>query len=517
MSSLSVGSHTLTFSTVSGYTPPASQTLTVAANTTTPASGTYVAIAQTGSLQVTITPTGAVGAGAQWQVDSSIWQNSGTTFAGLSVGSHTVTFSTVSGYATPSSQSITVSANNTTPATGTYVAIPQTGSLQVTINPVGAVTAGAQWQVDGGSLQASGATVPSLSIGSHTVAFSTVGGYTAPASQTVTVAANTTTPATGTYLAISQTGSLQVTLLPLAAVNAGAQWQVDGGALQTSGVIISNLSAGNHTLAFKSISGWVAPSSQTVIINPNSTTPAAGRYLDASLISWLSRSSGTSNRLSAIADGNGTLVAVGSSGTILTSQDGVTWTVQTSGTSQDLNAVCYGNGTLVVGGAGGTLLTSTDAIHWTSRSSADTGNIYTLTYGNGLFVAAGLGAVIQTSPDGINWTSQGAYGGYNLYSAISGNGLFAVGGYNPTGVVVTSTNGVNWTPRSVGGIFHGLTYGNGLFVGVGDNSAIGTSSDGINWDCTELRYHEFTFCGDLRKCFYCCGTGRSNFILDGWR
>ena len=52
---------------------------------------------QTGSLQVTITPSGAISAGAQWQVDGGAWRNSGSTVSGLSVGSHTVAFKTVSG------------------------------------------------------------------------------------------------------------------------------------------------------------------------------------------------------------------------------------------------------------------------------------------------------------------------------------------------------------------------------------------------------------------------------------
>jgi hypothetical protein len=117
----------------------------------------------------------------------------------LSVGSHTVAFSTVTGWTTPGSQTPNIVANQTTQVTGTYVAIPQTGSLQVTINPSGAVSAGAQWQLDGGSWYSSGATVSGLSVGSHTVAFSTVTGWTTPGSQTPNIVANQTTTVTGTY------------------------------------------------------------------------------------------------------------------------------------------------------------------------------------------------------------------------------------------------------------------------------------------------------------------------------
>lgn len=62
--------------------------------------------------------------------------------------------------------------------------------------------------------------------------------------------------------------------------------------------------------------------------------------------------------LNGVAYGNGTFVAVGEDGTILTSRDGRNWTRQTSGTSKDLDGVAYGNGTFVAVGKYGTTLTS---------------------------------------------------------------------------------------------------------------------------------------------------------------
>jgi hypothetical protein len=80
------------------------------------------------------------------------------------------------------------------------IATAQTGYLQVSISPAGAVSAGAQWQVDGGAFQSSGATVAGVSTGSHTVAFKAVSGWTTPVSQVLTVTANQTATATGTYV-----------------------------------------------------------------------------------------------------------------------------------------------------------------------------------------------------------------------------------------------------------------------------------------------------------------------------
>jgi flagellin-like hook-associated protein FlgL len=76
------------------------------------------------------------------------------------------------------------------------------GALQVSISPPSVVTAGAQWQVDGGAWQNSSVIASNLLVGTHTVAFSTVTGWSTPASQTVTVSANQTTTAAGTYLVV---------------------------------------------------------------------------------------------------------------------------------------------------------------------------------------------------------------------------------------------------------------------------------------------------------------------------
>ncbi len=73
----------------------------------------------------------------------------------------------------------------------------------MTILPNGAVTAGAQWQVDGGLLQPSAATVVGLSVGSHMVTFTTVSNWTAPSNQLVAVSADATNSTSGTYVPVA--------------------------------------------------------------------------------------------------------------------------------------------------------------------------------------------------------------------------------------------------------------------------------------------------------------------------
>ena len=90
----------------------------------------------------------------------------------------------------------------------------RTGSLRVVIEPENARNAGAQWRVDGGGWQDSGATVSGLTVGQHLVEFKDIPPeessgclgpqkkpWITPASQTVDIAAGQTAAITGAYVA----------------------------------------------------------------------------------------------------------------------------------------------------------------------------------------------------------------------------------------------------------------------------------------------------------------------------
>ncbi len=201
--------------------------------------------------------------------------NGNYTFTGTANGTYTVTPSKASYTFSPQSRTIII--NGSGVSGQDFTGTPQTGSLTVTITPAAAVTAGAHWQVDGGSWQNSGATVSGLTAGPHTLTFKTISGWTTPAAETVTISSGVTTSESGTY--VQQTGSLTVTITPTAAVTAGANWQVDGGSWQSSGATVSGLTAGPHTLAFKTISGWTTPAAKTVTISSGVTTSDSGTYV----------------------------------------------------------------------------------------------------------------------------------------------------------------------------------------------------------------------------------------------
>ena len=270
---LTVGSHTVDYKDVTGWTKPSSEVVQISDSALTSTAGTYVE--QTGSLRVTISPPAAVTAGAQWRVDGGTWQSSGATVAGLPIGSHTVDYKDATGWTKPGSEAVQISDGDLTDIARSY--IQQVGSLKVTISPAEAITDGAQWSVDGGDWQSSGATVGGLPIGSHTVDYKDVTGWTKPGSEVVQITNGGLTTTTGTY--VRQTGSLQVTILPAEVAAGSGRWSVDGGAWQSSGATVSGLTVGSHTVEFKSVGGWTKPGDEVVQITNGGLTSISGTYI----------------------------------------------------------------------------------------------------------------------------------------------------------------------------------------------------------------------------------------------
>ena len=159
--------------------------------------------AATGSLQVTLAPQGAIDAEARWRVDGGAWQNSEAIVPDLSVGQHTVEYKEVAGWAAPASEPVQILEDQTATTTGTYTQVP-TGSLRVTLAPQGAIDAEAQWRVDDGAWQNSGATVPGLNVGQHTVEYKDVANWTTPLSEVVAIQDGVTAEITGTYTQITE-------------------------------------------------------------------------------------------------------------------------------------------------------------------------------------------------------------------------------------------------------------------------------------------------------------------------
>lgn len=259
-------------------------------------------------------------------------------------------------------------------------------------------------------------------------------------------------------------------------------------------------------------------------------------------------------------------VAVGRSGYIGTSSDGIVYTQQTSGTTQNLWSVDYQNGRFIVGVNDGSILVSTDAITWTRYVTGETKAIEGVNYIDGVYVAYSAttpasDATIRYSYDASTWIL--AHSGTNktvnsvvvddkiicynaLYSNVYvlksddgtnfeqslidtipsatmsrllrtnfGNGIIVSVGFIDTSVtkypfVVRSndsgeTNTVGILSSFTGEEFVDASFGLGLFVAIGNNF-IAWSSDGETWtECTpatSIDYVSITFDGTL---FYAYG------------
>ena len=186
----SSGTFTLTASATNHYFSALTETTGVSANDAATAGNFWGANfadlgpPPTGSLHVTLAPSGAVTAGARWNVDGGAWQTetSGATVSGLALGGHTVYFNTVAGWNSPDERAGDHRAQHDD--------VPHRHLRATDRQPAGDARAGRARSppersgiVDGGAWQNSGATVNGLLTGvSHTVNYNTVAGWNSPPS-----------------------------------------------------------------------------------------------------------------------------------------------------------------------------------------------------------------------------------------------------------------------------------------------------------------------------------------------
>ena len=178
--------------------------------------------------------------------------------------------------------------------------------------------------------------------------------------------------------------------------------------------------------------------------------------------------------------------------------------------------IAYGNGVFVVCGAESTstntwIYRSTDGVNWTPVQLPTTVdfalNCNSVKFLNNRFIIATSGwrttwrtgdvitkveekVVFFESTNGLNWTirilviDRGATYDYKNAKAMDidyHNGLYVYVGNN--GNIYTSTNLINWNKRDSGTTLKlvGISYGKGQFIVTGDSGLILTSTNGIKW------------------------------------
>jgi hypothetical protein len=95
--------------------------------------------------------------------------------------------------------------------------------------------------------------------------------------------------------------------------------------------------------------------------------------------------------------------------------------------------------------------------------------------------ASTITSIITTN--GVDWTTRtSGFGSTLIYGVTYGDGLYVAVG--ESGTMTTSTDGITWTTRTSGfgtTTIRGVTYGDGLYVAVGVSGTLTTSTDGITW------------------------------------
>ncbi len=147
-----------------------------------------------------------------------------------------------------------------------FVPDPSIGNLRVDISPAQAVAEGAAWRYDlFTAWRPSGDVQSGISPRTKYLEFKDIPGWITPARVKASIIGGQTTVISGaaaTYKEIL--GSVQVTITPAQAVAAGARWRLDGGAWTESGVALSDVATGNHTVDFSAGGGWSAATTRTV-------------------------------------------------------------------------------------------------------------------------------------------------------------------------------------------------------------------------------------------------------------
>ena len=134
--------------------------------------------------------------------------------------------------------------------------------------------------------------------------------------------------------------------------------------------------------------------------------------------------------------GNGMFVAVGKSGSIVYSPDGISWGKAVSGTTCSLRSITWGDSLFVAGGDSGTILYSNNGATWTKAASGTTENITGIAWGNGQFIAARSDS-LMISTDAMAWNT---YYGKGVFSLVWGDNQFV--GIN-RGEILGSPDGIS--------------------------------------------------------------------------
>jgi len=97
--------------------------------------------------------------------------------------------------------------------------------------------------------------------------------------------------------------------------------------------------------------------------------------------------------------------SLGSSGSVYTSDDGLTWTTRFDEAQKGLYGVACSDNLIVCVGLNGTIISSPDGIDWTEQVSGTTETLFAVIWTGSNFVAVGNQTLVLSSIDGETWNT----------------------------------------------------------------------------------------------------------------
>lgn len=177
-------------------------------------------------------------------------------------------------------------------------------------------------------------------------------------------------------------------------------------------------------------------------------------------------------------------IAVGMGGMVVSSENLKLWQRKTVPTKSWLNSISYGNQVLVASGASGTIISSKNGGNiWSSESTSTTEWLSQVRFLNQQFIAVGSSGAILSSADGHTWQAHNSATKKWLYTVSYGNERYLAAGADSN--VVSSKDGVNWrllrTNLPKKATIRSMIFANQQFWVVGSNGLVASSSDGVIW------------------------------------
>jgi hypothetical protein len=197
---------------------------------------------------------------------------------------------------------------------------------------------------------------------------------------------------------------------------------------------------------------------------------------------WTLRQSGTKVTLRSAASSESTWVAVGDSGTILTSRDAATWTKSVSGISSILRSIAWGDGRFVAVGQSGRILNSFDGVAWTSPAQAFGSRNFLNVVWNGSEWMAITGNEAFTSTDAVTWNATRIIN-IGLVQALTWTGEQHVTAGNSGRIFTSQDRGATWVTRGHLTLehFRGLAANDKVVLAVSSEGIRASSDHGATW------------------------------------